>query len=181
MREALIELVKNYSPTDELEIDHTATTLEFINKNWNCTSVDNLAGHVTASGWVLSPCRTQTLLTHHRKLNRWLQLGGHIEDDATVQEAALREVSEESGITQLNLLRNSIFDIDVHTIPTRKGVSAHHHYDLRFLFEAEKTGFVVSHESNELAWVELTDISKLSGDESVLRMSRKCIEQSKNV
>ena len=124
-----------------------------------------------------SPCLTETLLTHHRKLQRWLQPGGHIEnDDSNIYEAAIREVVEESGIDEISILQNSIFDIDVHLIPARKDVKEHYHYDIRFLLKAERTKFVASSESNELAWVGLTEVSNLLGDESVLRMCRKSQE-----
>ena len=173
MREALIELVTSHTSFDDMEREHTMSTLDFLHKNKNCTSSDNLRGHITASAWVLSPYRTETLLTHHRKLNRWLQLGGHIDDDATVQEAAFREAVEESGIENIYLIEDSIFDIDVHLIPARNEVAEHYHYDLRFLFQTERKDFVISHESNELAWVKLTDIGNFVSDESVLRMCRK--------
>ena len=173
MREALLELVSGHTPVDDKEKEHTASTLDFLRKNHNCASADNLKGHITASAWVLSPDRTQTLLTHHRKLNRWLQLGGHVEGDATIQEAALREAVEEGGIAQLHLIEDSIFDIDVHLIPAKNEVADHYHYDIRFLFQAERIVFVVSNESNELAWINLSDMANLTSDESVLRMSRK--------
>ncbi|MAU93985.1 MAG: NUDIX hydrolase [Planctomycetes bacterium] len=173
MREVLIEIVTNHTPFDDTERAHTVSTLEFLHKNKNCTSAENLKGHITASAWVLSPDHKETLLTHHKKLNRWLQLGGHIEDDATIQEAALREAVEESGIENIHLIRDSIFDIDVHFIPARNEVAEHYHYDIRFLFQAERTDFVISDESNDLAWAKLTDIGNFVGEESVLRMCRK--------
>ena len=173
MREVLIELVTNHTPFDDTEREHTMSTLEFLHKNKNCMSTDNLKGHITASAWVLSPQRTETLLTHHKKLNRWLQLGGHIEDDATIQEAALREAVEESGIENIHLIQDSIFDIDVHLIPARKEVAEHYHYDIRFSLQAETTDFIISDESNDLAWVKLTDIGDFVSEESVLRMCRK--------
>ncbi|HVV00173.1 MAG TPA: NUDIX domain-containing protein [Verrucomicrobiae bacterium] len=40
----------------------------------------------------------QVLLIHHRKLNRWLPLGGHIELDEDPEQAAVREAREESGL-----------------------------------------------------------------------------------
>ena len=173
MREVLIELITNHTPFDDMERAHTVSTLDFLRKNKNCTSTDNLKGHITASAWVLSPDRTETLLPHHKKLNRWLQLGGHIDDAATIQEAALREAVEESGIENIHLIKHSIFDMDVHFIPARKEVAEHYHYDIRFLLQAEKTDFVISEESNDLAWVKLIDIGNFVNEESVLRMCRK--------
>ena len=173
MRMPLIELVSNHEPFDELEEAHTLKTLEFLEHNDVCTSTENQLGHITASAWVLSPNKSETLLTHHRKLNRWLQLGGHVENDASIQEAALREAREESGIEQLSLVSYTVFDIDVHLIPERKNVGAHYHYDLRFLIQAEKTKFTKSVESNQLAWINLAEVAELDNDESVLRMCRK--------
>jgi len=177
MKVALIELVTAYVPINDVEKEHTANTLSFLHQHTNCTSTSNLEGHITASAWVLSPCLTKTLLTHHRKLDRWFQLGGHIENDATIHDAALREAVEESGIDEIVLLQDSIFDIDVHLIPARAEIPEHYHYDIRFLFQAKKTDFVVSAESKELAWVELDRVANLLNDESVLRMCRKCKAQ----
>lgn len=173
MREALIDLVTKHTPFDGTEKDHIVNTLAFLRQSKNCTSTSNLAGHITASAWILSPTLSAALLTHHKKLNRWLQLGGHIENDATIQQAAHREAVEESGIDRIKILDDSIFDIDIHQIPARKSIAEHLHYDIRFLFQAELTEFIVSSESNELAWVELTSIEKLLPDDSMLRMCRK--------
>ena len=175
MRNALLELVSSHTPIDPIEQEHTQNTLRFIQENDNCTSAENLQGHVTASAWVLSPDNTATLLTHHRKLNRWLQLGGHVENDSTIQEAAMREAMEESGLSEMNLMYDNVFDIDVHRIPARKGIGEHYHYDIRFLIQANSTVFSKSSESNELAWVQLSRVPELVNDESVLRMCRKCI------
>lgn len=180
MRDALIELVSKHTPFDSIEKDHTVNTLAFLRQNENCTSTNNLAGHITASAWVLSPVPSAVLLTHHKKLNRWLQLGGHIENDSTIHQAAHREALEESGIDRINILDDSIFDIDVHEIPARKGISKHLHYDIRFLFQAESTEFIVSSESNELAWIELTNIENLFPDDSMLRMCHKSVPYCAN-
>ena len=173
MREVLIDLVDDHIPLNEVEEQHTAKTLNFLRSNENCVSAGNLSGHITASAWILSPGREDTLLTHHKKLDRWLQLGGHVEDDATIQDAALREAIEESGINELCLLQESIFDIDVHQIPERKTVPEHYHYDLRFLIQSASTEFQIGDESNSRAWVGLREIDRWNPDVSILRMARK--------
>jgi len=173
MRDELIKLVSGHEPFDALEKEHTEFTLSFLRENIDCISTANVYGHITASAWVLSPDRTETLLTHHKKLNRWLQLGGHVENDATIQEAAFREAVEESGIEKIKLVQNTIFDIDVHTIPARESVQEHNHFDIRFLFQAESKKYKISAESNELAWIKLGSIEEILSDESVLRMGRK--------
>ena len=85
----------------------------------------------------------------------------------------MREAVEESGIENIHLIEDSIFDIDVHLIPASNEVAEHYHYDIRFLLQAERTDFVISDESNELAWVKLSDIGNFVSDESVHRMCRK--------
>lgn len=173
MRQELIELVTEHEPFDRIEARHKETTLAFLKENRNCTSKTNLNGHITASAWILCPDKQRTLLTHHKKLDRWLQLGGHIESDSSVQLAALREAREESGIEALGFVENTVFDIDVHNIPGNTDVPSHVHYDLRFLLIAENANLIISDESNDLRWIELNSVDKLVSDISIIRMVKK--------
>jgi 8-oxo-dGTP pyrophosphatase MutT (NUDIX family) len=131
-------------------------------------------GHITASAWIVDASRTRTLLTHHRKLDRWLQLGGHADGDADVRRVAMREAREESGLASLRFLSPAIYDLDVHEIPARGSDLAHEHFDVRFALEADADEpLVVSDESHALAWVEIADLASYGADESVLRLARK--------
>jgi 8-oxo-dGTP pyrophosphatase MutT (NUDIX family) len=133
-------------------------------------------GHLTASAWIVDAARTCTLLTHHRKLDRWLQLGGHVDGEADLAAAALREAHEESGLTRLRLLSPEIFDVDRHPIPARGDEPGHWHYDVRFLIEADAAEPLrVSDESHDLAWVTLEDVAGLNPSESLVRMVRKTL------
>lgn len=173
MQRHLIELLQNHVPADETEEEHRENTLGFVSRTPNCTSRETLEGHVTASAWILSPDLNAVLLTHHKKLGRWFQLGGHVEEDVSIQAAALREAREESGIPKMDLLDEALFDIDVHLIPERKGTPAHYHYDFRFLIQAGDRDFVVSSESNDLAWLDVTKPLEYLADESIARMQSK--------
>jgi len=133
-----------------------------------------IPGHVTASAWIVDPLRTRVLLTHHRKLGKWLQLGGHVDGDRDVRRSALREATEESGLRSLRFVDGAIYDIDVHRIPARGAEPAHDHFDVRFAFEGDPNErFVVSDESHELAWIPLDALADYGADESVLRLARK--------
>src|SRR5688572_10999765 len=139
---------------------------------------ERLAGHFTASAWLVDRSGTRVLLTHHRKLDRWLQLGGHADGDRDFARVALTEAKEESGLDDLSV-ESMIFDLDAHEIPEHKGVPAHVHYDVRFVVRAGgNEAFVVSDESHALAWRE---IAGLVGDEamdaSVRRMAGKWLER----
>lgn len=131
-------------------------------------------GHLTGSAWILDEGRTHALLTHHRKLDLWVQLGGHTEGDADMLSAAWREAREESGLPDVVPAAESIFDVDIHAIPARREEPAHFHYDIRYLFTADRRKpLTVSNESKSLAWAPLADISNYTQEESVLRMIRK--------
>lgn len=135
---------------------------------------DRVAGHFTASAWLVSGDRRRVLLTHHRKLDRWLQLGGHADGDRDLARAALREAGEESGLSGLSVCRD-IFDIDRHWIPEHGHVGAHWHYDVRFVVQAgDDETFVVSAESHDLAWRDIAALqADPDADPSVRRMAAK--------
>jgi 8-oxo-dGTP pyrophosphatase MutT (NUDIX family) len=107
-------------------------------------------GHITCSGLVFAPGGTRILILHHRRLDRWLLPGGHVEpDDASVECAAAREVLEETGVA---VSGGRIAGADVHGIPAHRGEPYHLHHDLLFSFSAAREELTVSHESHAVAW-----------------------------
>ncbi len=146
----------------------------FIAAHPDCLWRTCLDGHLTASAWIVDATRTRTLLTHHRKLDRWIQLGGHVDGEADLVAAALREAQEESGLARLRLVSPEIFDVDRHRIPARSAEPEHWHFDVRFLIEADPAEpLAISDESKDLAWVRLEEVARLNSEESLLRMVRK--------
>ena len=135
---------------------------------------ERLAGHFTASCWLVDAAGQRVLLTHHRKLGLWLQLGGHADGERDLAVAAMQEAAEESGLSGLRL-EPGIFDIDRHWIPAHKGVPAHWHYDVRYVVHAgEDEAYTVSDESHDLAWRRIAELVIEAGtDASVQRMARK--------
>ena len=132
---------------------------------------------MTGSAWLVDPAREYLLLTHHKKLNMWLQLGGHSDGGSDTQAVALREAEEESGLT-VALLASEILDIDIHEIPARKADPAHFHFDVRFSFLASTRNFVLSEESMALAWIEIAKLEERTTEESILRMRDKWLAHS---
>lgn len=129
-----------------------------------------IGGHVTGSAFVLSADKQAVLLTHHAKLDRWLQLGGHCDGIADAGFVALKEAYEESGLARISLLSPTVFDVDIHEIPAGGAEPAHLHYDVRFLMQAEEGALHRSSESKALAWVPLEALHSYAKAESVLRM-----------
>ncbi|HEY1034678.1 MAG TPA: NUDIX hydrolase [Pseudoxanthomonas sp.] len=133
---------------------------------------ERLEGHLTGGAWLVSGDGRRTLLTHHRKLGRWLQLGGHADGDIDMARVALKEAEEESGLVDLSV-EGDIFDLDRHWIPERKDVPGHWHYDVRYVVRAGGSeAYVISEESLDLAWREIAPIAD-EPDESLSRMARK--------
>lgn len=136
-------------------------------------------GHFTASAWLVSKDGACVLLTHHKKLGRWLQLGGHADGDLDLANVALREAEEESGLTGLTIIPE-IFDLDAHDIPARGVVGApnyepaHIHWDVRFVVRASAEDFLVSEESLALSWVDIAALARdANADASLVRMAEK--------
>ncbi len=136
---------------------------------------ERLEGHFTASAWIVNRKRTHTLLTLHRKLGRWLQLGGHADGNEDLLEVAMQEAEEESGLQSLQFVDQTIFDLDKHIIPGRSHVPEHFHYDVRYILEADlQEPLVKSHESISLAWVAFDSVQDVIGyNPSILRMLDK--------
>ncbi len=135
-------------------------------------------GHFTGSAWLVSADGERVLLTHHRKLGRWLQLGGHADGDPDLAAVALREAEEESGLAGLRL-EPGIFDLDRHRIPARGEEPEHWHYDVRYVIRATDEGFAISAESLALAWRPVGSIAEdPSADESLRRMAGKWLSRA---
>lgn len=138
-----------------------------------------LAGHFTGSAWLVDRTGERVLLTHHRKLGRWLQLGGHADGDPDLAAVALKEAQEESGLVDL-VVEPAVFDLDRHAIPARADVPEHWHYDVRFVVRATGSeDFLVGEESLDLAWKPVHDMAGDPGaDESLRRMARKWLSRT---
>ncbi|HNP18738.1 MAG TPA: NUDIX hydrolase [Fulvivirga sp.] len=176
-RKELIDKLKNYSPESEIEKRFRASFLTFINENTDCFERSLAKGHITGSSWILNESGDKALLTHHNKLNKWLQLGGHADGETDIVKVAKTEALEESGLKHIELLSEAIFDIDIHTIPAKNEVAEHLHYDVRFLFKAdEKDALIVSSESKDLAWVPLSELHTITDqNDSIARMVNKTL------
>ncbi|QDO00646.1 NUDIX hydrolase [Streptomyces sp. S1A1-8] len=158
-----ILVLKQYEDQEELRqvyLDHLS---EHPDGMWKaCT-----AGHVTASALVIDPAGGRVLLTLHRKLQMWLQMGGHCEPgDPTLAAAALREATEESGIAGLILLPGGPVTLDRHAIPA----PCNWHLDVQYaaLAPAEAVA-AISDESLDLRWFPYEEVADVA-DASVVRL-----------
>ncbi len=193
-RQPLLDLLERYlalHPDERVAVDHVR---QFVRAHPTCFERSCRDGHVTGSAWIVSADHRQVLLTHHRKLGRWLQLGGHADGDTDPLRVALREAREESGLASLAPLSADLgpaperrtqatapgdaaplpLDVDVHLIPARGAEPAHLHHDVRYLLVAAPGQEpVISVESNDLRWFDRAELDRVLDDESLRRLERK--------
>jgi 8-oxo-dGTP pyrophosphatase MutT (NUDIX family) len=173
-QQLVLGLLAGHALRDPADAEATGMFQDFAGSQAECCERTLVGGHFTGSAWLVSADGARVLLTHHRKLDRWLQLGGHADGDGDLAAVALREAEEESGLTGLSVEAEP-FDLDRHFIPARGNEAGHWHYDVRFVVRAsDNEGFIASEESHALAWREITAIAADAGaDESLRRMAGK--------
>ena len=174
-RNELLKLLKQYRTRNMDEVSYVRKAIHLVTTHPEIFERASRI-HVTASTWVVSPDREQVLLMHHKKYGQWFQPGGHADGDPDVLGVALRECGEETGIdpAHIRLLDESIFDIDLHSVPTVGKVLSHDHVDIRFLVEIDdQLPIPGNHESHEVAWFPLHDVMHMNRFRSTWRMLEK--------
>lgn len=175
-RKNLIEKLQKYQTSDEIEELDRIKILKFIESHEDCFERSQTSGHITGSCWLEDYEGTKFLLTKHKKLGFWLQLGGHADGDSDIIRVSLKEAHEESGLKNIELVSADIFDLGAHLVPSYQNIPAHYHYDIRFLLRASNLNekISMSDESTDLDW--FSNIPKDNPEKAnrdMFRMMRK--------
>jgi len=175
-RTDLLAYLYNHRTRFMEEAAYTRRAIDFIQQQQDCFYRELWPMHVTGSTWVVCPGREKVLLLHHLKLDQWFQPGGHADGDHDILNVALKELSEETGLqaSQIRLLSEDVFDVDIHGIPAMHGDPAHEHIDIRFLVEIDDQIEIPGNdESHEVRWVTLEQASHFNNNMSTRRMVQK--------
>lgn len=173
-RQSLIGQLNDYAIRHPEEGGTVDGFMQFVASQPDCFCRSLSIGHITGSAWVVNADGSEVLLTHHRKLDRWLQLGGHADGESDVLSVAMKEAEEESGLIGFTHIGTGVFDIDIHPIPARKDEPEHLHYDVRYVLRVGGSlDYTVSDESHDLRWVKLGDVETLTTEPSMMRMVEK--------
>lgn len=172
----LLDLLQDYKTSFSEEIEFQKQIIEFLEQNDDFALRSNLTGQITGSAWIVNKEHTKVLLIHHKKIGKWLQIGGHIEDtDQTIEETILREVKEESGLKGLKLLSSSIYDIDIHTISQKKEIAEHLHFDIRLIVEADENETLTPQDDEilDIKWCSINEVQNLAESTISINQSMK--------
>ncbi len=158
LHESVVDTLRRWRPVDPAQDSLRHAVLAFVLARPDACQRACVPGHVTASTLVLDHTGSRTVLTLHRRLGRWVQLGGHCEEsDADIVSAALREAEEESGIGGLTI-DDMPAALHVHALTCSSGVKTHH-LDVQFVAHApEDAQIAISDESLDLRWWPLDDL-----------------------
>lgn len=167
-REKLIKQIEAYIPVCEQEAADRIEILRHLRGSENIFLRENAAAHVTVSGWVVNKDRTKVLMVYHNIYNSWSWLGGHADGEEELIKVALKEVSEESGLTSLRPVSEEIYSMEILTVNghVKKGkyVSSHLHLNFTYLIEADENEplRIKEDENSGVAWFGLEEAIEAS-------------------
>ena len=178
----LLQQLQNFRSVYAEEQSQIQRVIKFLEEEPDAFHRTLLKGHVTGSAWIVTPDFLKVLLTHHRKLGRWQQLGGHADGDEDIVRVAEREAYEESGLPEGSIMRapDPVFDVDIHIVPAYGTEPEHVHYDIRVLLFADADApLKKTHESNDLAWFPMDAVEHIPNlQDAVLRLVEKSKERT---
>lgn len=179
----LKDLEENLNEYEKTFAEERATVNRYFELMDSCRervfSRKNLPGHITTSAFVIGDDGRMALI-YHNSLQKYLQPGGHVESDMSLVESAKREVQEEVGFAELEVMLSGVpIDLDIHDIPAndKKSEPLHQHFDVRFLFQtSESIPSLQLEEVSEMKWFELGEVREISDEfERVIRKIEKLL------
>ena len=178
------EDIKKYVPCNEQEARDKAVILSFLEKNPDAFLRSNPVAHMTASAWVVNHDRTKVLMVYHKIYDSWSWTGGHADGEENLLAVALREVTEETGVSSVTPVSDDIFSLEILTVDGHEKhgsyVPSHLHMNVTYLLEAdeEEPLTVCEDENKGVAWFGLDEALSASSEPwFVQRIYRKLNEK----
>ena len=184
---SLFQEIKNYVPLNEQEERDKEIMLKYILNNSDCLERKNLIAHFTTSIWTVNRERTKTLMVYHNIYQSWSWIGGHADGVEDLCSVAMRELREETGVSNASLVSRDIFSLETLTVDghIKKGayVPSHLHLNVTYLAEADEgEKLIVNEEENQaVKWWTFDEALKASTEPwFVEHIYKKLIERCKH-
>ena len=187
MNKKVYDLIDNYKCCDEREENDKGVMLEFIKNNEDVLTRDNKIAHFTVSAWITNKEKNKILMIHHNIYDSWAWVGGHADGDDDFLHVARKETEEETGISNLKLLKDDIFGINIITVDNHikrgKIVNSHLHFDVEYLFEADDSEILKTREDENsgVMWVDIDKVCEYSTEKKMKPIYKKLNEKLANL
>lgn len=164
----LVREIENFKPFNEQEEKDKSEILRYISQVDNVLGRDNKNAHITVSAWLLDETHKYVLMAYHNIYKSWAWLGGHADGNGDLKEVILKEVEEESGLSNVRFIKDDIFSLEILTVSghEKKGeyVSSHLHLNITYFLEADKAENIriKEDENNKIGWIDLNKINEYS-------------------
>ena len=164
----LVREIENFKPFNEQEEKDKSEILRYISQADNVLVRDNKNAHITVSAWLLDETHKYVLMAYHNIYKSWAWLGGHAYGNGDLKEVILKEVEEESGLSNVRFIKDDIFSLEILTVSghEKKGeyVSSHLHLNITYLLEADKAENIriKEDENSKIGWIDLNKINEYS-------------------
>ena len=179
----LREQIKEYKPYNEQEEKDKEMMLKYIDTFEDVLTRENEMCHFTASNWIVNKDRTKVIMIYHNIYKSWAWTGGHADGDSDLLHVALKEANEETGLSNLKVLSDGIFGIQILTVDSHikrgKFVPSHLHLDCCFLLEADENEKlrIKEDENSNIKWIPIEKATKLTNEEKMKPIYKKLNEK----
>lgn len=180
-----IEFIKNYEPSCAQEISDKEIMIKFIDEFDDVLTRNNKVAHMTSSAFVVNKKRDKVLMVHHNIYNAWSWTGGHADGDEDLFHVAMKELNEETGITNFSNLSDSIVSLDIIPVyghmKNNKFVSPHLRFNAAFLFEADEDEKLIvnTDENSSVCWIPAMEIDLYSHENHMKNIYFKILSRLK--
>lgn len=181
--EDLYKSLKKYIPYTKEEEVEKEIMLKYLEKEKDIFTRNSEIAHFTTSAWIVNKDRNKVLMIHHNIYNSWAWIGGHADGDKNLYNVILKEIEEESSLTDVKLLYPGIYGLNIITVEhhMRKGkyVPSHIHFDVEFLFEADETLDlrIKEDENSGVEWIPFDEIDSKVNEEKMKPIYKSLIKR----
>ena len=166
----LLQILERYAPFNEQEARDRAVLMGLLRTGQDLWTRENEAAHLTASAWVVNGDRERVLMAYHNIYDSWSWLGGHADGERDLLAVALREVREESGLTEVRPVSEDLYSLEILTVDGHEKhgryVSSHLHLNVTYLLEADPSAAIrpKPDENSRVGWFSPADAMAASSE-----------------